>query len=273
LIFITRCWILQNATMFSIQRGKNKQIISGGIRIQMGLNKNNGNGGASNIIHIKRGALCLESSEEREGFEHIKDEVDGVPFEKWVQKFGSLDNSMITDIKWYDTEDQYDTRFQGLKIHIHTTDTDEDFLLDLPFAGKAYDAFTKLAENIDFTKPVEFLAYPDKENPKSTVFNVKQDGQQVRQKYTKAYVESGVSACPPAVQNKRTEKWNFDEQREWLLDNLLEKIVPTIPKQAAVEAPAEPKSSQTKGKTKTKTMAATATEDRWAGVEDPIHAD
>lgn len=232
----------------------------------MGLNKGNG-GNGGNILVVKRGGICRESNHEMEGFEHVKGDVDGEPYEKWIQKFGSVDG-MVTDIKWYDTEDQYSTRYQGLKITID--DGDENFTLDLPYASKSYDAFTKFAENIDFSKPVEFIAYPDRENKDSTVFNAKQDGQMIRQKYTKAYVESGESDCPQAVENKRTGKWNFDAQRDWLLDNLLDNIVPKIANGSSSSAVEEPAA---KDKTKGKSKAAAANEDRWAGVEDPIHGD
>lgn len=226
----------------------------------MGLKENSNNGGG-NILVVQRGALCLKSDTPIDGYEKVEGETsDGNPYVKYVKKFGALDG-MVTGINWYDTEDQYDTRFQGIKITIE--DDTEHFLLDLPYASKAYDAFTRFADNIDFTKTVEFVAYPDRERKDSTVFNAKQDGQIIRQKYTK----SNLGDCPPAVENKRTGKWNFDAQREWLLDNLLENIVPKIQGSVTKESS---ESGTGKGK---KTKAAAASEDRWAGVEDPIHND
>lgn len=229
----------------------------------MGLNKQTAGSGGGNILHVKRGAICLESSVELEGYQYTSGEVDGTPYEKWILKNGSVDG-MVTGVFWYDTAEEGDgsekQRFQGLKVEI--VDGDETYLLDLPYGKGPYDNFTKFAENIDFSKPVEFIAYPDKERPTSTVLNAKQDGQIIRQKYTK----DNLGDCPPAVQNKLTKKWNFDDQREWLLNNLLENVVPKIKQQNTGDTAvthAEPKTKKAKA-------AATEGEDRWAGVPDVI---
>jgi hypothetical protein len=184
----------------------------------MGLNTDSG-GNAMNKLHVKRNAICLESSKEIEGYEHVTG-TDPIPYEKWVKKFGSVDG-MITEIKWYDTEEQFENRYQGL--HVMIDDGDEQYTLELPYATKPYDSFTRFAENIDFTKPVEFCAWYDRKSD-GTGFCAKQDGQVVRQKYTR----ENLGECPPAVQNKTTKKWNFDEQRDWLLENILENVAKKV---------------------------------------------
>lgn len=228
----------------------------------MGLNTGNG-GSGGNILYVKRGAICLETDRETEGYQHVSGEVDGRPYEKWVQKHDSVDG-MITKIYWYDTEEQHQVRYQGLKVDIQ--DGEDVFILDLPYGTKPYNAFTKFAENLDLTKPVEFCAWPDGE---STGFTAKQDGMKVAQKYIKQYVMDHADepgACPVAVQNTRTQKWNFDEQHEWLLNNVLENVAPKVVQQDMQATHAEPK------KTKAKAKAA-ASDDNWGDGEgpDPIH--
>lgn len=240
----------------------------------MGLNKDTGGGSGGNILTVKRGALCLESKTEIEGWVHIEDDVDGRPYEKWIQKFGSVDG-MITEMYWYD-EQPADIRYQGIKVRIE--DGDESYLLDLPYDKKAYNAFVRFAENIDFTKPVEFMAWPDREDPRATGFCAKQDGQVVRQKYTKAFVESGETDCPPAKVNKVTNKYNFADQNEWLLNNLLENVIPKLGTRMtgggeATSAHEEPKPKKGKAKGVAATASTKKAEDRWANVEDPIHSD
>ena len=132
---------------------------------------------------MKHGGLCLESKEEREGYEEIPvfNPSTGKEQPKWVKKFRNLDG-MVTDLEWFDTEEKYETRFIGLKIHIQ--DGDETFALDLPYDKRPFDTFTKIVENIDFSKPVTFSAWPDKEKG-GTVFGAKQDGEYIRHRYTK----------------------------------------------------------------------------------------
>lgn len=229
----------------------------------MGLNKSNGSSGG-NILHVKRGAICLESSEAKEGYERVEGDVDGNPYEKWVLKNGSVDG-MITGTYWYDTGDEQPTRYQGLKVHID--DGDEQYMLDLPFGKGPYDNFTKFAENIDFEQTVEFVAFPDKDRPTSTVLAAKQDGKIIRQKYTK----NNLGDCPPAVENKRTGKWNFDEQRDWLLDNLVTRGIVTMPATEEEEEMPTHTGKPAKPAAKAKAKAAADSSDRWADVEDPIH--
>lgn len=235
----------------------------------MGLHKESSGGGRSGKLYVKRGAILRESDTELPGYELVSGEVDGVPYSKYIERHGGVDG-MITDIRWYDTGEEYENRYQG--IHVEISDDDDMHVLELPFASRPYDSFVKFAENIDFSKPIEFRAWPDKKE-NSTGFRAVQDGETVRQKYTKQYVIDNAGepgACPVGVENKRTGKWNFDDQRDWLLDNLLENVVPKISRttsstDSAVEHD-EPKIKRSKAK-----AASAAGEDRWAGVGDPIH--
>lgn len=171
------------------------------------------------FLSVKHGALCLESKEPKEGYELIEGEVDGEPYSKYIKKFAGMDG-LITKIEWYERSGTYGT-FRGLKLVVK--DKGEVYLLDLPYEKRPYDYFTKVAENIDFSKTVEIVTWPDREKPKQTVFAIKQDGKFIQWKYTK----DDMGDCPPAKQ-LRSGKWNFDDQRDWLLENLINVVIPQV---------------------------------------------
>lgn len=171
------------------------------------------------FLSVKRGALCLESKEPKEGFELVEGEVDGVQYAKYVKKFAGLDGR-ITKVEWYEREGDFGT-MRGLKLHIK--DGGEHYFLDLPFEKRPYDYFTKVAENIDYTKPVEIVAWQDKKDHRVTAFAIKQDGKFVQWKYTR----DDMGECPEAKQ-LRTGKWSFDEQREWLLERIINVVIPHV---------------------------------------------
>lgn len=178
--------------------------------------RNNGDG---LFLAIKHGAICLESKEPKEGFELVEGEVNGTAYSKYVKKFAGLDGH-ITKVEWYERASDYGT-FRGLKLSIK--DKGEHYLLDLPFEKRPYDYFTKVAENIDYAKPVEIVAWPDRKNDKVTAFAIKQDGKFVQWKYTR----DNMGECPEAKQT-RTGKWNFDDQRDWLLDRIITVVAPQV---------------------------------------------
>lgn len=191
------------------------------------------------FLSVKHGALCLESKEPKEGYELIEGDVNGRPYKKYIKKFAGLDG-FITSVKWEErTHD--DTTFRGLKLTIK--DKGEHYILDLPFEKRPYDYFTKIAENIDYAKPVEVVAWPDKNAKHAkpgmipTAFAIKQDGKFVQWKYTR----EDMGECPEA---KKTlaGKWNFDDQRDWLLNRILTIVAPQV---EATHAFAEPEPEYT----------------------------
>jgi len=170
---------------------------------------------------VKHHSLILESKEPREGYEPIEvtNPRTNEQIVKFIKRYAAVDG-MIKGIEWYDSADKYSTRFMGIKIHIR--DNGEYFQLDLPFNSRPFDSFSKLAENIDFSKPVEFSVWHDRKTD-GTAFAVKQDGVPVKWKY----VKDDMGECPPAVQSK-LGKWSFDAQREWLVENLCNVVIPQV---------------------------------------------
>jgi hypothetical protein len=180
----------------------------------------------ANFLVIKDHSLCLESKTPVEGWEevHRQNPQDKKPdgsfgtVTKWIKRFASVDGK-ITRIEFYDRDSAYG-RFIGLKIHLK--DNGETFQIDLPFGTRHYDAFTKMAENIDYAAPVEFLVWHNKKED-TTAFAIRQFGKFIQWKYTRG----NMGDCPEPVQNK-LGKWNFDDQQAWLLDRIQTVVIPHV---------------------------------------------
>lgn len=188
---------------------------------------------SGNFLSVKRGAICLESKEPKEGYELEEGEVNGRPYSKYVKKFGGV-KGLIVGIEWY-SRDNGGENYRGL--HIKIKDGGERYILDLPFEKRPYDYFTKIAENIDYSKEVVFEAWPDMKNAKPnqqipTAFVCKQDDQYVQWKYTR----DNMGDCPPAIQ-RASGKWNFDDQRDWLLERITKYVIPHVAELHAFDEP------------------------------------
>jgi hypothetical protein len=81
----------------------------------------------------------------------------------------------------------------------------------------------KLAENLNFNKPVEFSAWHDTKDDK-TAFVVKQNGQSVPQKYTR----DNPNGCPEPAQRGRQGKWDYTEQEDFLYERMINVVIPAV---------------------------------------------
>ena len=194
----------------------------------MGLKERTDNNTA--YLLVKHHSLILESKEPREGYEPIEvtNPKTNEQIIKFIKRYAAVDG-LIKKIEWYDTKDSYQTRFMGIKIHI--ADAGEYFQLDLPFNSRPYDSFSKLAENIDYSKPVEFSVWHDRKQD-TTAFAVRQDGVPVKWKYTR----EDMGECPQPTQDK-FDKWDFSKQREWLYGRLMEVVIPHVEALNAFDEP------------------------------------
>lgn len=263
--------------------------------IIMALRKSNSSTGG-NYLEIKHGGIIISASRDinaaakegkltdeqkealvEQGYEEhqVFNPSENRQQMKWFKKFGTVDG-LIKAITWYDTEDQQEQRYMGLKITI--VDDEDTYVMDLPYAKSHYDSFVKFSENIDFSQPVEFSAWPDTNSKGKdvTAFTARQNGEIIRQRHTKAEIEGGVSSCPAATTNK-VGKLNFDDQRDWLLDNLNNNVIPKVValygepdevhgKSGVVE---EEPAVKTKGKAKAKA----ALTDQWPDTKSAFHDD
>lgn len=204
----------------------------------MGLQERTKSNG--NFLSVKHGGLCLEHKPTSETTEaeiaqweadgYVQREIDNPSdvkpdgslgtVTKWIRKFAGLDGKIVK-IEWYDREDG-GARYVGIKLHVR--DGGDFFQVDLPYGKPHFDYFTKVMENIDFERPVEINAWPDKAKPRQTVFVIKQGGDYVQWRYTR----DNMGDCPPAVQSPVTKKWSFEDQKEWLARKLMEEIIPKV---------------------------------------------
>lgn len=171
------------------------------------------------FLHIKHGTICEESKTPREKFVAIEvtNPRSGQTSTKYIKPY-KLVEAMIRRIEWYERE--YDgTPFMGWKLVL-----DADGVvctLDLPLQSQTATRFMKLAENLDFTKPVEFSAWKTPED--KTALSVKQEGVNVPQKYTK----DNPGDCPPPVQGFG-KKWNYDAQTQFLHEKMTQVVIPKL---------------------------------------------
>src|SRR5258708_4955007 len=127
-------------------------------------------------LMVKYHCICAVSKKPREGFEAIKD-VDvstGEEITKYIKRYDI--EGIVQKIEWRDTKQQYQNRFMSWRIQIDANGV--PVVLEIPWKSAPSDRFMKLAENIDFTKPVEFRAWKDtKGKTDKTGFAVFQEGQ------------------------------------------------------------------------------------------------
>lgn len=173
------------------------------------------------FLQVKHHSLVEESKTPREGFEKI--EVENPKLKapdnkvtKYIDRWGAV-TGFITKIEQYDTQQTYDTRYQGIKIHL-----DDEIVLDLPYKTPSYDSFAKAVENIDLTKEVTFSAYYNRTKDR-TGFSIQQNGVPVGWKYTK----DDMGDCP--VWEKDLEgEWDSRAQRAFLKARIADVVIPAV---------------------------------------------
>jgi len=187
------------------------------------------------FLTIKHHGIVQESKVAREDFKPVEvtNPRTGETFTKFIKRYKAVE-ALINKIEWRDTGQQYEQRYMGFKIYLDADGV--PCVLDLPFESRQCTRFMKLAENIDYTKPVEFRAWHDKQTD-STAFFVGQgqngDGKtiSVPQKYTR----DNPGDCPPPVQ-KFNGKWNFDDQTEFLYERMMSVVIPRVDAAVAMRA-------------------------------------
>jgi hypothetical protein len=173
------------------------------------------------FLVIKHSTICEESKQERPGFKPVEvtNPRTKETITKYIKPYNGVE-AMVCKIEWY-TREFEDKTFRGWKLHLDAAGV--PCVLDLPFDSRAAGRFMKLAENIDYTQPVEFRAWHDAKTD-STAFFVAQGGKSVPQLYTK----ENPGKCPPPTRSTVTGKWNFEAQSEFLFNRMTEVVIPTV---------------------------------------------
>lgn len=175
--------------------------------------------GNGTFLKIKHGCICQESKTEREGYKKVEGVLkDGTPWKKWIRPYKAV-SGYIDKIERYDRE--HDGRkFRGWSISIN--DGENLYQLDIPFDSKVNSRWMKLAEAIDYNKPVRFSAWTDKKTD-STAINLQQDGVSVPQKYTR----EEPNGLPEPTQ-RASGKWDYGAQEDFLVDRIIRFVIPNV---------------------------------------------
>lgn len=167
------------------------------------------------FLHLKYGHLCEVSKSEIDGWTRFDGSTkDGTKFTKWYKAYRAV-SGYVTKIEKYEKEFG-----NGWNVSIDADGVKCN--LDIPFASRANGRFLKLAENIDWSKPVRFSAWQDKKTD-TLAFNVQQDGVTVPQKYTRETPHD----CPEPVQ-RASGKWDYGAQEDFLVDRMMNVVIPAV---------------------------------------------
>jgi hypothetical protein len=122
----------------------------------------------------------------------------------------------------------------GTDFTLIMEDDNESFKLQIPLESQYFGQVSKRLPNLDPTKKVVFGIGYDKERQKNFLF-IQQDGQSVHMKFTK----DEPNGMPPPVKKtvKGQEKWDFEEQENFLYDVAIDFLASLDGKQA--ESPSE----------------------------------
>lgn len=171
------------------------------------------------FLKIKHGCICTESKVEKDGYKKVEGTLqDGTPWKKWIRPYKAVSG-------YVDKIERYDREFEGRKFRgwsIAINDAGNIYFLDIPFTSRVNSRWMKLAESIDYTKPVRFSAWHDRKTD-STAFNVQQDGVSVPQKYTR----EDPGDMPEPIQ-RSSGKWDYGAQEDFLVERLLKFVIPNV---------------------------------------------
>ncbi len=180
------------------------------------------------FLVIKHNTICQESKNERPGFvpQEVRNPRTDETSIKWIKPYDSVE-ALITKIEFRDTHDQYEQRYTSWRIHLDAAGT--PCVLEIPFQSRISTRFMKLAENIDFSRPVEFRAWRDARSESTAFFVGQRENEEdeksvsVPQKYTRA--EPGD--CPEPKE-RLGGKWDFSDQMEFLYERMVKVVIPRV---------------------------------------------
>lgn len=167
--------------------------------------------------------ICERSQQERteKGWEQIETENPQTKKKtiSWIKRHQGIEDVFITDIRWFEQQIENAT-LTGWNLRLEADGS--TWILRLPLTQNSAKRFMKLADNIDFTKPVTIKVWKstDKETGKvSTTFCVYQNGSNIPQALNR-------DDLPEAKFLKSTKKWDFTEQDEFLVEHMNTVTIP-----------------------------------------------
>lgn len=180
---------------------------------------------ATNIkyLSIFQGYLTESTKTEREGFKRVETENPSTKetVVKFIKQYKAL-TAKIVSIE-YNKVAVNGTTLTSWNLYLTDREDGEiNYRLQLSANQNAAQRFLKMADNIDFSEPIEISAWlAVEEGKKKTAFVIKQNGQNVPQYWTK-------DNLPAPKQNPRTDKWDYSEQEDFLFTHMMDKIIPAL---------------------------------------------
>lgn len=184
-------------------------------------------GAGVKFLGIANNSICESSKVPREGFTLVESkDREGATHVKYC-KFYDRVEALIMKIEWSEREWRGKV-FRSWRLSLDADGT--PCVLELPTKSRVTNRFLKLAENIDFLRPVEFAAWQDKTTG-NTAFMV---GQRVNEDDEKAvsvpqkYTKDNPGACPQPKQRMGGKEWDWNDQEDFLYNLMVTVIIPRV---------------------------------------------
>lgn len=191
-----------------------------------GLQERSGVNGV--FLVIKHNTICQESKTPREGFEPVDttNKETGEVTTRYVKPYDRVE-AMITNIEWSEREWRGKV-FRSWRLFLDAAGV--PCVLEIQYGSRVSNRFMKLAENVDFTRPVEFAAWQDRVTG-NTAFMVGQREHEddekaisVPQKYTK----DDPGDMPQPKERMGGKKLDWGDQEDFLYDRMINVVIPRV---------------------------------------------
>lgn len=186
-------------------------------------------------VQIAHGGLVEVSKEPKIGFTAVSapNKRTGETLTKYIRTYDWI-GGHATKLVFSERRDPHsDFTYRSFKLHLDTGA--QPFVIDLDLQGRAWRRLAKMAPNIDWAEPIEVMAWFSKAD-NAMAFAVSQDGENVRQAFTK----ENPGKLPKPKQSEMDGKWDFREHDVFLFRLLRDEIAPAIEAASAAREQAKP---------------------------------
>lgn len=193
-----------------------------------GLREQTGGGNVKYLV-VKHNSLCEESKSQLPGFEpvEVRNPQTNETTTKWIKRYEV--EAMITSIEFRRYEHEPTNRlYLSWRIGLDAAGT--PCILDLPLDAAATTRFMKVAENIDFSRPVELRAWKDKAKPNKIAFFIGQGADAAGKSIAvpQRYTRKEPNGCPEPTKDEFSGEWDFKEQVKFLYKQMISVVVPRL---------------------------------------------
>lgn len=194
---------------------------------------------ATNTVFLQAKHYCLwqEIKKPVEGCETVEvtNPSTGDTLTKYGYAYHTVTGRVMKIVK-YDTEKKFKTRFFGFKLHME--DAGIPYVFDMPYNGPALRKFLMIAPNVDWSLPLSLTVFKGKKKAEHSGADPMVIWFRQRDETVKAYfTKDNLHGMPEAIQDPHSKEWDFRAQRRWLVNYMVEHIIPAIEAAAAKVAP------------------------------------